>query len=153
MSEAHPGCHGNYYYQDVSSEVNTEVEATVEHQAHDTTECLLCGVQAEAEGIVKQYNTSKLHGSTLMDKINNWFALRIRKTNDHGSHVSTYEYYGSPSYDRHMESHVDWPWVSNTLVLGEVCTWFPLMKEMSSKRGCGVAYELLWQPNIWQANC
>jgi hypothetical protein len=37
----------------VSFEVNTETEATVEHQAHDTTECLICGVQAEAEGIVE----------------------------------------------------------------------------------------------------
>jgi len=37
----------------VSSEVNTEAEATPEHQAHDTTECLLCGVQAQAKGIVK----------------------------------------------------------------------------------------------------
>jgi len=35
----------------VSSEVNNEAEATAEHQAHDRTGHLLCGVQAEAEGI------------------------------------------------------------------------------------------------------
>jgi len=35
----------------VSSEVNNEAEATAEHQAHDTTEQLLCWVQAEAQGI------------------------------------------------------------------------------------------------------
>jgi hypothetical protein len=62
----------------VSSEVNTEAEATAEHQAHHTTECLICGVQAKATDIL--YNIAKLHGSSLVDKMNIWFALRIRKT-------------------------------------------------------------------------
>jgi hypothetical protein len=42
-----PGC--------VPSEVNTKAEATAEHQAHDTTVYVLCGIQAEAEGIVEHH--------------------------------------------------------------------------------------------------